>query len=112
MPSTSSPPSVTAPRVYASTTQSIWASVRAAPSRLAAMTSTASKGSTAGGAAGTVTGFLLHLWLLEWLRTSMIERGMIAASDPDLLHVVDEAEAAVDYVVSAARRLRDGRAGA
>ena len=50
--------------------------------------------------------------LLEWLRTSMIERGMIAASDPDLLHVVDDAEAAVDYVVSAARRLRDGRAGA
>ena len=49
---------------------------------------------------------------LEWLRTSMIERGMIAASDPDLLHVVDDAEAAVDYVVSAARRLRDGRAGA
>ena len=50
--------------------------------------------------------------LLEWLRTSMIERGMISASDPDLLHVVDDAEAAVDYVVSAARRLRDGRAGA
>ena len=49
---------------------------------------------------------------LEWLRTSMIERGMISASDPDLLHVVDDAEAAVDYVVSAARRLRDGRAGA
>ena len=50
--------------------------------------------------------------LLEWLRTSMIERGMISTSDPDLLHVVDDAEAAVDYVVSAARRLRDGRAGA
>ena len=50
--------------------------------------------------------------LLEWLRTSMIERGMISASDPDLLHVVDDAEAAVDYVVSAARRLRDGRVGA
>ena len=50
--------------------------------------------------------------LLEWLRTTMIERGMISASDPDLLHVVDDAEAAVDYVVSAARRLRDGRAGA
>ena len=49
---------------------------------------------------------------LEWLRTSMIERGMISTSDPDLLHVVDDAEAAVDYVVSAARRLRDGRAGA
>ena len=50
--------------------------------------------------------------LLEWLRTTMIERGMISASDPDLLHVVDDAEAAVDYVVSAARRLRHGRAGA
>ena len=50
--------------------------------------------------------------LLEWLRTTMIERGMISASDPDLLHVVDDAEEAVDYVVSAARRLRDGRAGA
>ena len=50
--------------------------------------------------------------LLEWLRTTMIERGMISTSDPDLLHVVDDAEEAVDYVVSAARRLRDGRAGA
>ena len=44
--------------------------------------------------------------------SELIERGMISASDPDLLHVVDDAEAAVDYVVSAARRLRDGRAGA
>ena len=50
--------------------------------------------------------------LLEWLRTTMIERGMISATDPDLLHVVDDAEAAVDYVVSAAQRLRNGRDGA
>ena len=34
--------------------------------------------------------------LLEWLRTTMIERGMISASDPDLLHVVDDAEEAVN----------------
>ena len=50
--------------------------------------------------------------LLEWLRTTMVARGMISSADPDLLHVADDAEAAVDYVVRAARRLRDGRAGA
>ena len=50
--------------------------------------------------------------LLEWVRTAMVERGMISATDPDLLHVVDGAEEAVDYVVGAARRLRNGRGGA
>ena len=50
--------------------------------------------------------------LLEWVRSAMVERGMISATDPDLLHVVDGAEEAVDYVVGAARRLRNGRGGA
>ena len=50
--------------------------------------------------------------LLEWVRTAMIERGMISPADPDLLHVVDDAGEAVDYVVGAARRLRNGQGGA
>ena len=50
--------------------------------------------------------------LLEWVRTIMIERGMISPADPDLLHVVDDAGEAVDYVVGAARRLRNGQGGA
>jgi len=50
--------------------------------------------------------------LLEWVRTIMIERGMISATDPDLLHVVDSAQEAVDYVVGAAHRLRNGQGGA
>ena len=50
--------------------------------------------------------------LLEWVRTTMIDRGTISSTDPDLLHVVDGAEEAVDYVVGAARRLRNGQGGA
>ena len=50
--------------------------------------------------------------LLEWVRTIMIERGMISATDPDLLRLVDSAQEAVDYVVGAARRLRNGQGGA
>ena len=49
--------------------------------------------------------------LLEWVRTAMIERGVISPADPDLLHVVDDAGEAVDYVVGAARRLRNGQGG-
>ena len=37
---------------------------------------------------------------------------MISPADPDLLHVVDDAGKAVDYVVGAARRLRNGQGGA
>ena len=55
--------SATTPRVYASMTQSICAGSRVRPSRLARMTSTASKGSTAGAAEPVesveVTGLLL-----------------------------------------------------
>ena len=47
----------------------------------------------------------------EWVRTAMIERGVISPADPDLLHVVDDAGEAVDYVVGAARRLRNGQGG-
>ena len=47
--------------------------------------------------------------LLEWMRTAMVERGMISPRDPDLVTVVDTAEQAVDYVVGAARRLRNGQ---
>lgn len=47
--------------------------------------------------------------LLEWMRTAMVERGMISPEDPDLVTVVDTAEQAVDYVVGAARRLRNGQ---
>lgn len=50
--------------------------------------------------------------LLEWVRTIMTERGMISATDPDLLRLVDSAQEAVDYVVGAARRLRNGQGGA
>ena len=49
--------------------------------------------------------------LLEWVRTAMIERGVISPADPDRLHVVDDAGEAVDYVVGAARRLRNGQGG-
>ncbi|CAM2807070.1 TIGR00730 family Rossman fold protein [Actinomyces slackii] len=48
--------------------------------------------------------------LLDWLRSTVVEAGMISPGDPDLVHVVDSAEEAVDYVVAAARRLREGRA--
>ncbi|RRD30597.1 TIGR00730 family Rossman fold protein [Actinomyces bowdenii] len=44
--------------------------------------------------------------LLEWMRGTVVERGMISAQDPDLVQVVDTAQEAVDYVVGAARRIR------
>ncbi|MBO3725831.1 TIGR00730 family Rossman fold protein [Actinomyces bowdenii] len=47
--------------------------------------------------------------LLEWMRGTVVERGMISAQDPDLVQVVDTAQEAVDYVVGAARRIRGGQ---
>ncbi|MBF0695782.1 TIGR00730 family Rossman fold protein [Actinomyces bowdenii] len=44
--------------------------------------------------------------LLEWMRSTVVERGMISPEDPDLIQVVDTAQEAVDFVVGAARRLR------
>ena len=46
--------------------------------------------------------------LLEWVRTTMIDRGTISSTDPDLLHVVDTVDEAVDCVVAEAWRLRNG----
>ena len=52
-----------------------------------------------------VTGFPIALvgtdyWsgLLEWVRTSVVDRGMISAADVDLLHLSDDASEAVAYV--------------
>jgi uncharacterized protein (TIGR00730 family) len=52
-----------------------------------------------------VTGFPIALvgpeyWvgLLEWLRTAVLDRGMIGEADVDLMHVTDSAEDAVEYV--------------
>ncbi|BDA65025.1 LOG family protein [Actinomyces capricornis] len=44
--------------------------------------------------------------LLEWMRSTVVERGMISPQDPDLIQVVDTAQEAVDFVVGAARRIR------
>ena len=53
-----------------------------------------------------VTGFPLALvgedyWkgLLDWLRGSVLERGMISEADPDLLHLTDDPAEAVGYVL-------------
>ncbi|AEG43731.1 TIGR00730 family Rossman fold protein [Isoptericola variabilis] len=53
-----------------------------------------------------VTGFPIALvgseyWggLLEWLRGAVLDRGMIADADVDLLHVSDSAQDAVSYVL-------------
>jgi uncharacterized protein (TIGR00730 family) len=53
-----------------------------------------------------VTGFPIALvgsdyWggLLDWLRTSVLDRGMIGHTDVSLLHVTDSAEDAVRYVL-------------
>ncbi|WP_127842418.1 TIGR00730 family Rossman fold protein [Actinomyces wuliandei] len=49
--------------------------------------------------------------LLEWVRSTMVERGTISLQDLRLVHVVDTAEEAVRYVVAAARGVRNGSAG-
>ncbi|PZR55089.1 TIGR00730 family Rossman fold protein [Xylanimonas oleitrophica] len=59
-----------------------------------------------------VTGFPLALvgtdyWggLLEWIRTAVLDRGMIGEADPDLLHLTDDPREAVDYVIERGARL-------
>ena len=46
--------------------------------------------------------------LTHWIRGTLARAGAISPQDVDLLHVVDSAEEAVDYVVDGARRLRAG----
>ena len=44
--------------------------------------------------------------LVDWIRSSLLGSGMIAPQDLDLLHVVDTAAEAVEYVVAGAQRIR------
>ena len=44
--------------------------------------------------------------LVDWIRSSPLGSGMIAPQDLDLLHVVDTAAEAVEYVVAGAQRIR------
>ena len=60
---------------------------------------------------GTVTRFPVVLvdrgfWgpLVDWIRGTLVERGMISPEDPDLFHVVDTAEEAVACVLRSAGR--------
>lgn len=59
-----------------------------------------------------VTGFPVVLvgsdyWggLLDWLRTAVVDRGMINPGDLDLLHLTDTAEEAVEHVLERGRAL-------
>lgn len=44
--------------------------------------------------------------LLDWIRTTLVDAGTVSPEDPELLHVVDTAEEAVELVVGTARRVR------
>ena len=44
--------------------------------------------------------------LVDWIRSTLVEAGTVSPEDPDLLHVVDTAEEAVELVVGTARRVR------
>jgi uncharacterized protein (TIGR00730 family) len=66
-----------------------------------------------------VTGFPIALvgpdyWggLLEWLRTAVLDRGMIGEADVDLMHVTDSAEDAVEYVRERGEELAAAELGA
>jgi uncharacterized protein (TIGR00730 family) len=66
-----------------------------------------------------VTGFPIALvgaeyWggLLEWLRTAVLDRGMIGGADVDLMHVTDSAEDAVEYVRERGEALAAAELGA
>ncbi|MCL3777707.1 MULTISPECIES: TIGR00730 family Rossman fold protein [unclassified Actinomyces] len=48
--------------------------------------------------------------LMDWVRGALVGAGVISPGDVDLVHVVDTAEEAVEYVVGAARRLRADQA--
>ncbi|WP_402464275.1 LOG family protein [Isoptericola aurantiacus] len=59
-----------------------------------------------------VTGFPLVLvgteyWsgLLDWVRSAVVDRGMVSPTDLDLLHLTDSADDAVAYVVERGRAL-------
>ena len=60
---------------------------------------------------GTVTRFPVVLvdrgfWgpLVDWIRGTLVERGMISPEDPDLVQLVDTAEEAVACVLCSAGR--------
>lgn len=44
--------------------------------------------------------------LVDWVRAQLEGGGYVSAGDPELLHVVDSAAEAIDYVTDAAQRLR------
>ena len=63
-----------------------------------------------------VTGFPLVLFgtdywggLLDWIRTAVLDRGMIAAADLDLLYVTDDPHDAVNHVMKRGAALADER---
>ncbi len=60
-----------------------------------------------------VTGFPLALvgreyWggLLDWIRSTVVDRGMVSEADPDLLHLTDDPAEAVEYVRERSEALR------
>ena len=50
--------------------------------------------------------------LVDWLRTTMVERGTIATTDMDLIRVVDSVEDAVAWVIDGAEQVRAAEAQA
>ncbi len=50
--------------------------------------------------------------LLDWIRTTLLERGTVSAADIDLIAVVDDVEEAVQMIVSADRERRSAEAAA
>uniref|UniRef100_UPI0026E0DE2F LOG family protein n=1 Tax=Actinomyces radicidentis TaxID=111015 RepID=UPI0026E0DE2F len=44
--------------------------------------------------------------LHDWIRTTLVDAGTVSPEDPELLHVVDTAEEAVELVVGTAKRVR------
>ncbi|VEG27224.1 LOG family protein [Actinomyces howellii] len=50
--------------------------------------------------------------LVSWIRSTLVDSGVISNGDPGLVHLVDTAEEAVSYVVGAAQRMRADEARA
>ncbi|MDO4242370.1 MAG: TIGR00730 family Rossman fold protein [Actinomyces sp.] len=50
--------------------------------------------------------------LISWIRSTLVDTGVISNGDPGLLHLVDTAEEAVSYVVGAAQQMRADEARA
>ena len=47
--------------------------------------------------------------MLDWIRTTMLEAGLVAPADLELLHATDDPAEAVDHVVSRyEERVREG----